>query len=205
MPQTPPRKKSPAQLGREIDEVLRGKPRVSRPGRVHGPKKARAHATVKVQRGDKKQEEILTRANEAALSGQFESAEKILAKGRQRTIATSYSTTTPESAEHGDFADRGWVDEDGDSVEVTADDIEEQHETGSRTPVTDAVVEKAARWLHDSGATEASSTSYHPGVWYSSSSEVSDYSTGEERQEDFFLRNFTTEEERRVFNDFKRS
>jgi hypothetical protein len=143
-------------------------------------------------------------ANDAALSDQFDRAEEILAQSKQRTIATAYSTTTPESAETGDFADRGWVDKDGDAIEVSSYEIEETAGTGSQAPVTDAIVKQAVRWLRDHGALETSSSSYHSGVWYSSPFEVSDYSTGEERSEDFFLRNFTEQEERAIFDAFKR-
>lgn len=143
-------------------------------------------------------------ANDAALSDQIDRAAKLLAQSKQRAIATSYSTVTPESAEEGDFADRGWVDEEGDAIEVDVLDIGDQGEAGSQAPVTDAIVKRAVRWLRDHGAYETSSSSYHSGVWYSSPSEVSDYSTGEERSEDFFLRNFTEEEERRIFDEFKR-
>ena len=143
-------------------------------------------------------------ANDAALSDQFDRAEEILTQGQQRTIATAYQTVTPESAEEGDVADRGWEDQDGDPIEVSSYDIEEAVDAGSRAPVTDAIVKQAVQWLRDHGAQETSSSSYHSGVWYSTPYEVTDYSTGEERSEDFFLRNFTDQEERRVFDEFTR-
>jgi hypothetical protein len=200
MPQARPTKKSPAQLNREIAEALRRKPKSPTRSRRARP----THATVKRGKGNGKQAEILMVANDAALSDQIDRAVKLLAQSKQRTIATSYSTVTPESAEESDFADRGWVDEEGDAIEIDMLAIEDQAEAGSQAPVTDAIVKSAVRWLRDRGAYETSSSSYHPGVWYSSPSEVSDYSTGEERSEDFFLRNFTEEEERRIFDEFKR-
>jgi hypothetical protein len=207
---TGPRKKSTAQLSREIAEVLSRKPSHAR---VRAPASSRvknlkaiktkhAHAAKK-KKSDPRQEDALMIANDAALEGKYEVAEKILSKGKQRTIATAYTTITPESAEAGDHADRGWVDQDGDDIEVYADDIAEAHETGSGSPVTDAIVNKVIRWLKDHGAYETSSSSFDPGVWYSTSYAVSDYGTGEERQEDFFLRNFSNQEEKRIFEAFK--
>jgi hypothetical protein len=141
-------------------------------------------------------------ANDAALEHNYDRAEEILSKGKKRNISTAYTTITPESAAESDFAERGWVDEDGDDIEVDSDDIAEAHENDDANPVITAVVNKAIRWLKDHGAYETSSSSFDPGVWYSTPYEVSDYSTGEERQEDFFLRNFTKVEEERIFDEF---
>ena len=202
-----PKKKSPAQIRREIAEVLSRPPRARarKPisGRVLKDLKAkRAHAVKK--KPDPKQEDNVMVANDAALEHKYDRAEEVLGKGKQRRISTAYTTITPESAEEGDHADRGWVDKDGDDIEVDADDIAEAHETDAGTPVISAVVDKVIKWLKDHGAYETSSTSFHPGVWYSTPYEVSDYSTGEERQEDFFLRNFSNEEEKRIFEAFTR-
>jgi hypothetical protein len=193
-----PTKKS-ARLQREIDAVLK-KRRASTRGRAK-PKKSRASARKKTSA---KQADILMVANDAALEGQYDRAEALLRQGDQRAIATAYKTTTPESAEEGDWADHGWEDEDGEDIEVTADEIEAEHEAGSHAPVSDAIAEVAAKWLRDHGAYETSSSSFYAGIWYSTPFEVSDYGTGEERSEDFFLRDFTEDEERRVFELFKR-
>jgi hypothetical protein len=210
MPQKGPRK-SPAQLQREIAQVLSRKPSHERlrttisSRTLKALKTKRAHA-VKKKKSDPKQADTRMVANDAALEHNYDRAEKVLGQGKQRAIATAYTTITPESAAESDHADRGWVDEDGEDIEVTADDIAEAHETNSNSgsPVTDAIVGKAVRWLRDQGAYETSSSDYHPGVWYSTSYEVSDYSTGEERQEDFFLRNFSDQEEKRIFDEFKK-
>lgn len=213
MPTGPRKKKSPAQLSREIAEVL-SRPKTSTSTSKSSTSKSKsalknlkaksAHAVKKKTKADPKQEDNAMIANDAALEHQYDRAEKILGQGKKRSIATAFTTITPESAEEGDHADRGWVDEDGDEVEVDADDIAEAHETGSGTPVTDAIVDKAIKWLKDRGAYETLSSSFHPGVWYSTPYEVSDYGTGEERQEDFFLRNFTKDEEAEIFKAFKR-
>lgn len=142
-------------------------------------------------------------ANDAALSSQFDRAEKALGQSKQRAIATAFTTTTPESVEAGDYASRGWEDQDGDDIEVDRDDIENQFDVGSHAPVTDAIVDKAVQWLRDHGATSTSSTSFHPGTWYETEFEA-DYSSGEERAEEFFLRNFTKQEEKLIFEGFNK-
>lgn len=198
-------KKSGAQLDREIAEALRRSPSTRRNPIARAPKRPKrpvqSHARTK--KTNSKQAEILMVANDAALSGQFDRAEKILEQGQQRKIATAYKTTTPESAAEGDYADRGWEDEEGDAIEVGSYEIEEQAEAASQAPVTDAIVKQAVRWLQDHGAIEASSSRFDPGVWYSSEAAM-DYSSGEDRMEDFFLRNFTEDEGRRVFQAFHR-
>lgn len=206
---TGPKKKSRAQIEREIAQVLSRKPSHARArtsisrSTLKDLKAKRAHA-VKKKKPDPKQEDNVMVANDAALEHKYDRAEEILGKGKKRNIATAYTTITPESAEEGDHADRGWVDQDGDDIEVDADEIAEAHETDDGTPVISAIVNKAIRWLKDQGAYETSSSSFHPGVWYSTPYEVSDYSTGEERQEDFFLRNFSDQEEKRIFEEFTR-
>lgn len=58
-------------------------------------------------------------------------------------ILTTYSTVTPESAEHGDVADSGWIDEDG--VPMGDDD--------------ESAVDDAVKFLKDKGV-EPSSSAY---------------------------------------------
>lgn len=212
MSQARSKKKSPAQLDREIAEVLhrgsrtaRHSPKTTRPMRGHATAKKppkRVHATAKKDgKANGKQEGLLLVANDAALSLQFDRVEGLLKQGPARAIATAFQVVDEESSRTGDSKDSGWEDEEGDAIEVSSYDIEEQVEAESATPVTDAFVKQAVQWLRDHGANEASSSSYHKGVWYSSPSEM-DYSSGEERSEDFFLRNFTEDEERRVFKEF---
>lgn len=203
---SPTKKKSPAQLDREIAAALSRKPGVPSRTSVHATtaKRPKTKNIFHARRGnDEKQTQVLMVANDAALSSQYDRAEKLLSQGPQRAIATAFTTVTPESAEAGDYASRGWEDKDGDDIEVDVLDIEEQVDASSHTPVTDAIVTKAVQWLDDHGATETSSTSFHPGVWYETEFEA-DYSSGEEKQEEFFLRNFTPEEERKIFDTFNR-
>lgn len=203
MPQAGPRK-TPAQLEREIAEALR-RPKASRSFSVSKKPASRAHSTVKAPKSGAgpKQEELLMVANDAALSNQYVRAEKIIEQSKRRAIATAFTTVTPESAEAGDYASRGWEDKDGDGIEVDAGDIENQVDVGSHTPVTAAIVDKAVRWLRDHGANATSSTRFHPGTWYETEFEM-DYGVGAEKQEEFFLRNFTEQEEKLVFDAFNK-
>jgi hypothetical protein len=73
-------------------------------------------------------------------------------------IKISYQTVSPESAKEGDTSDQGWEDEEGENFESP---------------------EEAVYWLDKKGVAEASSSQFHPGIWYSSSPDV-DYGTGEE-------------------------
>ena len=105
-----------------------------------------------------------------------------------RRIATTYDVVTPESAEAGDYAERGWDDEEGESMEPDEYDLEEKL----------SAVDKAARWLLDRGALEASSSHYHSGIWYTQSDPEIDYATGAERRQSYHLKGFSEEEERMI-------
>jgi hypothetical protein len=105
---------------------------------------------------------------------------------RRPRIRTTFSTITPESAEQGDFAETGFIDEEGAEIEPDEDET---------------LAQAAARWLESEGASEASSTQFHRGVWYSTEYDT-DYRTGEEEQRSFHLKDFTPEEEREVWDWF---
>ena len=106
-----------------------------------------------------------------------------------RLIKQTYDTITPESAALGDYADSGWVDEEG--VEIAPDEIDiDEGET---------FVSLAVKHLRDNYVSEASSSHFHTGVWYSSSPDI-DYHTGEETTYNFHLKGFTVEEEEAIFN-----
>jgi hypothetical protein len=206
----PPKKKSRTQLDREIAEVLSRSHRSSKkkPSATRAARKGSksAHATAKRGKSNGKQAEILMVANDAALERQFDRAEEVLAQSKPRAIATAYQIVTEASSRIGDVADRGWEDKEGEAIEVAAYDFEEALDDGSHAPVTDAIVKKTAEWLRDHGASDVSSSPHQPGDWYSTEFEAS-YETGEpgeERSEDFFLRNFTPLEEKLVFDAFRR-
>lgn len=103
-------------------------------------------------------------------------------------IRESFTLYTPESVEAGDAAEHGWVDEEG--VDMTPDkyDVEEG--------VT--AVDKAVKHLRSEGASEPSSSSFHPGIWYASMHDA-DMRTGEQEEHHFHLDGFSPEEQREVF------
>lgn len=103
-------------------------------------------------------------------------------------IRESFTLYTPESIEAGDAAEHGWIDEEG--VDMTPDeyDVEEG--------VT--AVDKAVKHLRSEGASEPSSSSFHPGIWYASMHDA-DMRTGEQEEHHFHLDGFSPEEQREVF------
>lgn len=120
----------------------------------------------------------------------FDAREYLLASTGRR-IRISYVTITPESAEAGDVADRGWIDEEGEDMDPDKFDIEDGV----------SAAQKAAKFLNDKGAYHPSSSPFHTGVWYSDSPEVIDYATGEEEERSYHLSGFTPEEEQKIFNE----
>lgn len=118
----------------------------------------------------------------------FQAANDLI--GSDCRIATTYQIVTPESAEQGDYAESGWEDEEGESVEP--DEFDDEGTT---------VVDKAVKWLLDKGAIEASSSSFHSDVWYTSAEDIN-YSTGSFTTYNFHLRGFTPEEQEAVFDVF---
>jgi hypothetical protein len=91
-------------------------------------------------------------------------------------IRTTYETITQESAEDGEVADSGWIDEEGESM-GPAD---------------------AIRFLRGNGAIHASSSRFHPGVWYSTDAEQ-DYCTDEWETRSYHLSRFTLNQQRRIW------
>ena len=101
-------------------------------------------------------------------------------------ITTTYQIVTPESAEDGDYADQGWEDEDGESMLPDEYDIEEG--------IT--AVDKAVEYLKNKRyVSEPSSSDFHKGISYSTTSPDHNYETGEETYYTCHLNGFTTEEE----------
>ena len=154
--------------------------------------------------GDAKQANVLMIADDAALSGRCSCAMSILAQGKERRIATWHKTSTPESELTGDWAHFGWKDKRGVPIHVNADEIYEEYARGSYAPATDALVKKAIQWLRKQHATIASSGSFDRDISYREAFEVVNVYTGEQESEEFFLRNFTVQEERLIFDEFMR-
>lgn len=101
----------------------------------------------------------------------------------KKTIHVYYQRVTPESAEEGEYSEQG-----EDSVEDVEPDEDE------------TAVDVAVKILKDGGVFEASSSSFHSGIWYSTESQVTDYSTGEQEEKTYHLKGFAEEEERAVYD-----
>lgn len=109
-------------------------------------------------------------------------------------IVTTFCKTTPESVEQGDYSESGYEDEEG--VIMEPDEIEKEDGI--------TVADKAVDWLRDKGATEASSSDFHVGLWYSTDWHDTDYRTGEQTEYSYHLKGFTEQEEREVYDLMRR-
>lgn len=102
-------------------------------------------------------------------------------------ILTTFQTVTP-GEEDGDDpeVENGWIDDEG--YEIEADDDE-------------SVAEVAAKFILREYGTEPSSSHFHSGIWYSesSSSDPTDWRTGETTTKSFHLKGFSEEEEKQIF------
>jgi hypothetical protein len=92
-------------------------------------------------------------------------------------IRTTYDVVTPESAEQGDFADTGWIDEEGQKLSPA----------------------EAVKWLRHEGvgpfeAEEAGSTS---SGWYTVEAGTN-YQTGAETRHSFHLKGYTPNQRRAI-------
>ena len=103
-------------------------------------------------------------------------------------IKETFTLYTPESVEAGDAAERGWIDEEG--ADMTPDEYDREEGL--------TAVDKAVKHLRNEGATQASSTDFHKGIWYSSM-HAEDPRTGEQEEHGFHLDGFSPEEERAIF------
>lgn len=109
-----------------------------------------------------------------------------------RLVKVTFQITTPESAAAGDFAETGWIDEEGSSVEPDRWDLE--------SGVT--AVDKAVELILENGPVEASSSRFHPGVWFTQTNPTQNrdfFENGVEETHSFHLEGFTVEEQREVF------
>lgn len=100
-------------------------------------------------------------------------------------IKTAFGIVTEESSMEGDAAEHGWIDEAGHDCAVPDDNDE------------DTVVDIAVRFLRDNGACHASSSHFHPGMWYSTEAEQDMYD-GSYETRSFHLSGFTDEQEREI-------
>ena len=113
-----------------------------------------------------------------------------------RRIRITYDIVTPESAAEGDFAESGWIDQDGIEITPDADDIDEY---GSEL---DAVVHLTCRQV--GSCVEPSSSQFHAGVWYTDADPDRNYRDGSETRQSYHLDEFTENEEREIYHRLTR-
>lgn len=109
-------------------------------------------------------------------------------------ITTSYHVVTDESAEHGDFEETGWVNQEGESMMPDEFDIEEG--------IT--AVEKAIEFLKDMGGLEASCYPFEKGCWYTTTDPLETkefFEEGKRKFHSFHLNGFSEKEQREIYNE----
>jgi hypothetical protein len=108
-------------------------------------------------------------------------------------IKTTFSTVTWREDGAGDpdayDEEHGYEDEDGEEFETDEFDREDGID----------VADKVVQWLRSKGVSEASSSHFHPGIWYSSEPET-DMRTGASTTRSFHLEGFTPQEEQEIFS-----
>jgi hypothetical protein len=105
-------------------------------------------------------------------------------------ICITFSQTTPESSEQGDYSDSGWIDEEGKSMEPDEFDREERL----------TAADLAVKFLQDEGVMEPSSSDFYPGVWYSTEWHTVNYRTGTDEERSYHLRDFSEAEEKAIWD-----
>ncbi len=129
-------------------------------------------------------------------------------------IVRSYSIVTPESAEDGDTSEHGWADFSGNQFPIDHDNPETYnfdlaligHDcTPDEYDIEDGrnAVDNAVKFLQDDCyVSQASSSHFHVGIWYSAEPEQ-DYSDGSDTTYDYHVKGFTPEQERAIFDAIK--
>ena len=93
-------------------------------------------------------------------------------------VKQTFDIITEESSKIGDFSESGWEDEEGKEFERPED---------------------VAEYLEREGVIEASSSVFHPGVWYSTEGHMDMYS-GETRIDSYHISNAKQEEEKEIYD-----
>lgn len=107
--------------------------------------------------------------------------------------------TRGDSDDSDDYEEEhGWIDEEGVEFEPDESDIEDG------MTESESIVNQAVDFLKKEGVSEASSTAFHTGVWYSTEYETIDYGTGEAEERSFHLKGFSPEEEAEIFKHVTR-
>ena len=110
-----------------------------------------------------------------------------------RRIRITYQTVTPESAEIGDFADTGWIDEEGICIEPDDYDVDEH---GSESAAAVALAVKTI----GRGCEASDYPRCCPGhTWYTETEGRRDYSDNSETTQSYHLDGFSEEEELAIF------
>lgn len=107
-----------------------------------------------------------------------------------RKIVSYYEKWTPEDVEHGETWDKGEHDE----YEIELDDFDREE---GLTPV-----DLAVEYLKDNYVVHASSSHFHPGIWYTAQDDE-DFRTGDRTVVTYHLKGFTEEEERDIYDALK--
>jgi hypothetical protein len=106
------------------------------------------------------------------------------------TIRITYDIRTPESAEHGDYAESGWVDEVGESMEP---DEYEQDEGIS-------VIDKTVEYLQDHSAIEPSEAGRGASPrWWTDYEYDEDFRTGRSESRSYHLTGYSETERQNIY------
>lgn len=95
-----------------------------------------------------------------------------------RLIRSTYEVVTEESAQDGEAADSGWLDKEGQEFNSPA---------------------QAIRYLKSRSITQASSSRFHSGIWYSTTPEKDTFD-GSYTTESYHLKGFTERAERMIYD-----
>ena len=133
-------------------------------------------------------EHVLHVAENQGERERYLAARKALDATGPRRISVTYDTVTPESAEEGDAADRGWVDFAGKPME--GDDADDPEASA---------VENAVAFLRYEGATEPSEDGAGDVCprWWTAMEKSVNYKTGEETSHSYHFHGPWTDDERR--------
>lgn len=109
-----------------------------------------------------------------------------------RKIKITYEIVTPESAEHGDAEERGWIDEEGEVIEPDKWDLEDGL---THVDLAVAFIENEG---HEGGI-EVSSSPPGPHDWVTGYKYNEDYSTGGIENRSYHFEGFTDAEMMEIF------
>lgn len=124
--------------------------------------------------------------------------------GKNPRVLITYSIMSEESAQHGDYEETGWIDEEGVSMFPDEIDIQELRDESQGNDnvlselINRKVVSDTVEYLKREGVIEPSSTHFHPGVWYSTEASP-DYKTGKSEERSYHLKDFSDSQQEQIF------